>query len=106
MVYYYKANKDAFCGLPAAVAVCWGGGGGVCLNACLDTHTPGCGPGDTPLGVGLETPPGVGLETPQPDPSTSPLAVGLETPPSQTSHPPPGVGLRTPAVDRQTRVKT
>ena len=46
----------------AAVAVL----GGVCLSACWDTpqvwawrHPPGCGPGDTPPGVGLETPPQV-----------------------------------------------
>ena len=50
--------------------------GGVCLSACLDTHTPGCGPGDTPW----------------PDPSTSLLGVGLETPPGQTPQLPPGCG--------------
>ena len=60
------------CVPPAAVAVCLGGGGGVCLSACWDTNAPGCGPGDPPrcepgdpLGVGLETPPGCGPETPR-----------------------------------------
>ena len=60
-----------------------------CLHACWDTppwvwawRPPGCGPGDAPLGVGLETPtPGQtpqlppwvwAWRPPRPDPSTSP----------------------------------
>ena len=61
----------------------------ICLSAYWDQPPLGCGPGGSPLGVGLKTPlqqtpqhpPGCGLETiPWPDPSTSPLGVGLEIP--------------------------
>ena len=68
------------------------GGGSASVHAGI--HPPGCGPGDTPLGVGLEThPPGVCLENPpRPDPSTSPLGVGLETPLDRPLNIPPGCG--------------
>ena len=84
------------------------GGGGVCLSACWDTHTPwvwawkpswlwawryppGCGPGDT-LGVGLETPLGVGLEIPQ---------AWAWRPHGQTPQLPPGCGPGDPPGDLQ-----
>ena len=65
------------CVPPAAVAM----GGGVCLSACSDTHTPGCGPG------AAHTPP-------RPDPSTSPLDVGLEAPLARPLNFPPGCAPR------------
>ena len=71
------------CVLPAAVAVCWGGG--VCLSACWDT--PRCGPGN---------PPSVGLETPLCGPGDPP-GCGLETPPGHTPQLPSlGCGPRDP----------
>ena len=54
--------------------------GRVCLSACWDTHTPGCGPGDPPPWVYAWRPPWCGPRDPsRPDPSTSPLGMGLET---------------------------
>ena len=64
------------CVPPAAVTISWG----VCLSACWDTHPARCGPGDLPLGVGLETPQGWAWRPPwvwawrppRPDPWTPP----------------------------------
>ena len=69
---------------------CWGD-----LPQCMLGYPLWCGPGDTPLGVGLETsqvwawrPPGMGLETP--------LGVGLETPLVWTWRPPQARPLNFP----------
>ena len=68
------------CVPPAAVAVCWGGGG-VCLSACWNTSPgPGyarTGPGPGPLKVWAWTPP------PRPD-----------------RQPPPGLGPRHPPCEQ------
>ena len=78
------------CVPPAAVPVFFGGGG-VCLSAFWDTHTP--------LVVGLGTPPpGVGLETPTARHPILPGSGPEDLPPSQTPNLPLGVGLETPPL--------
>ena len=78
-LHYFKIKQECIpvgCVLPAAVAI---HGGGVRVSALvhagIHTNSPGCGPGDTPLGVGLER---------------HPLATHLNFPPGCEPEDPPG----------------
>ena len=102
--WYQQECIPVGCVPPAAVAMCWCGGGSASVHAGIP---PGCGPGDPP-GCEPGDPLGCGLgDPPRPDPSISPLGVGLETPQGQTPQHPPWVWAWRPPPpwERQTCVK-
>ena len=81
------------CVPPAAVAVCWEGGGGVSASVYAGVHPPGPGPEPPWSGPG-HPPPGVGMDTPLARPPNLPMGLGLDTSPGQTPEPASGSGPR------------